>query len=152
MRRAHRLSCFLASIAFALGACSAEKTGGGEDAATNAHEETSDAGWLTGGHDAGETYFSPLKQVNASNIEKLGFAWSYDLNSTHGMEATPVVIDGVMYASAPWGYVHALDAKTGAKLWVSLTAARQENSVLAKTSRPSRSKARSSVGLTARRK
>ncbi|HPE31477.1 MAG TPA: PQQ-dependent dehydrogenase, methanol/ethanol family [Parvularculaceae bacterium] len=118
MRRAHRLSCFLTAIAFALGACSAEKAGGGEEAASNAHEATNDSGWLTGGHDAGETYFSPLKQVNASNIDKLGYAWSYDLNSTHGMEATPVVIDGVMYASAPWGYVHALDAKTGAKLWV----------------------------------
>jgi len=47
----------------------------------------------------------------------LGYAWSFDLNTTHGLEATPVVVDGVMYASAPWGFVHAVDARTGTGLW-----------------------------------
>ena len=79
--------------------------------------ETFSADWLTGGHDAGQTYSSPLKKIDAGNVGKLGFAWSYDLTSTHGQEATPVVVDGVMYTSAPWGFVHALDARTGKKLW-----------------------------------
>lgn len=79
--------------------------------------EAAKADWTTGGHDNAQTYFSPLKRIDAGNAAKLGFAWSYDLKSTHGQEATPVVIDGVMYTSAPWGFVHALDARTGAPLW-----------------------------------
>jgi quinohemoprotein ethanol dehydrogenase len=80
--------------------------------------QSADAGWLTGGHDAAQTYHSPLKQIAESNAARLGFAWSYDLQTTHGQEATPVVVDGVMYASAPWGFVHALDARTGLRRWV----------------------------------
>ena len=73
--------------------------------------------WLIGGHDAGQTYSSPLTKINAENVAQLGFAWSYDLNTTHGQSSTPVVVDGVMYVSAPWGFVHALDARSGKALW-----------------------------------
>lgn len=73
--------------------------------------------WLTGGHDDAQTYYSPLKKIDASNVSRLGYAWSYDLNTTHGQEATPIVVDGVMYASAPWGFVHAIDARTGKEIW-----------------------------------
>jgi quinohemoprotein ethanol dehydrogenase len=83
-----------------------------------APSQLADAGWLTGGHDAAQTYHSPLKQIAESNAARLGFAWGYDLETTHGQEATPVVVDGVMYASAPWGFVHALDARTGQRRWV----------------------------------
>ena len=77
-----------------------------------------DAGWWTGGHDAAQTYHSPLKQIDEANAARLGFGWTYDLETTHGQEATPVVVNGVMYASAPWGFVHALDARTGQRRWV----------------------------------
>jgi quinohemoprotein ethanol dehydrogenase len=77
-----------------------------------------DAGWLTGGHDAAQTYHSPLKQIDEANAARLGFGWTYDLETTHGQEATPVVVNGVMYASAPWGFVHAVDARTGQRRWV----------------------------------
>src|SRR5690606_21293291 len=80
--------------------------------------QSADAGWLTGGHDAAQTYHSPLKQIDAENADRLGFAWDYDLATTHGQEATPVVVDGVMYASAPWGFVHAIDARTGQQRWL----------------------------------
>ena len=73
--------------------------------------------WLIGGHDAGQTYSSPLKQINAGNVDKLGFAWNHDLDTKHGQSSTPVVVDGVMYISAPWGFVHALDARSGKPLW-----------------------------------
>jgi quinohemoprotein ethanol dehydrogenase len=73
--------------------------------------------WRTGGRDAKQTYYSPLTQIDASNVTTLGLAWSHDLQTTHGLEATPVVINGVMYASGPWGFVHALDARTGQSLW-----------------------------------
>jgi quinohemoprotein ethanol dehydrogenase len=76
------------------------------------------ANWYTGGRDKDDTYFSPLTQINADNVDKLGFAWSYDLGEPmRGQEATPIVIDGVMYTSGTWGYVYAMDAATGKELW-----------------------------------
>ena len=73
--------------------------------------------WPTHGFDYAETRFSPLSQISADNVEKLGLAWSYNLGSERGVEATPLVVDGVMYVTASWSIVHALDAKTGKKLW-----------------------------------
>ena len=67
--------------------------------------------------DGWQTYYSPLARIDTSNAASLGYAWSYDLQTTRGLEATPVVLDGVMYASGPWGFVHALDARTGKGLW-----------------------------------
>lgn len=62
-------------------------------------------------------HFSPLDQINEDNAAELGFAWQYDTNSTRGLEATPLVVDGVMYTSGIWGRVYALDARTGRELW-----------------------------------
>jgi quinohemoprotein ethanol dehydrogenase len=74
--------------------------------------------WPTIGLDYAETRFSKLKQIDNFNVKDLGLAWSYDLESTRGVEATPLVVDGVMYVSAPWSIVHAIDARTGKRLWV----------------------------------
>lgn len=65
-----------------------------------------------------ESRFSRLTKITSDNAEKLGLAWSYGLNSRRGVEATPLVVDGVMYMTAPWSVVHALDAVTGEELWV----------------------------------
>ena len=74
--------------------------------------------WYTGGRDQQGSYYSPLTTINATNVDKLGFAWAYDLGSPHrAQEATPLVVDGVMYTSGTWGYVYALDAATGRELW-----------------------------------
>ncbi|MCJ2033968.1 PQQ-dependent dehydrogenase, methanol/ethanol family [Methylobacterium sp. J-068] len=73
--------------------------------------------WPAVGQDLGETRFSKLDQINTTSIKKLGLAWSYDLESTRGVEATPLVVDGVMYVSASWSIVHAIDARTGKRLW-----------------------------------
>jgi PQQ-dependent dehydrogenase (methanol/ethanol family) len=73
--------------------------------------------WLSHGRTYGEQRYSPLDQIDESNVGQLGLAWSYDLASDHGVEATPLVADGVMYVSAPWSIVHALDAATGERLW-----------------------------------
>ena len=43
--------------------------------------------------------------------------WSYSLESSRGVEATPVVVDGIMYQTASWSVVHAIDARTGKKIW-----------------------------------
>ena len=73
--------------------------------------------WLTYGHDYAETRFSTLDQVDDSNVAELGVAWTFDTDSFRGLEATPLVHDGVIYATRPWSSVFALDARTGEKLW-----------------------------------
>ena len=73
--------------------------------------------WLTPGRDANGTYYSPLKDIDAGNVAQLGFAWDYRLGTRRGQEATPLVIDGIMYATSNFGRVYALDAATGRELW-----------------------------------
>src|SRR6218665_2581150 len=73
--------------------------------------------WPSYGLDYAETRFSKLKQIDAGNVKRLGLAWSYNLESTRGVEATPLVVDGVMYVSASWSVVHAVDVRAGKPLW-----------------------------------
>lgn len=73
--------------------------------------------WPTIGLDYAETRFSKLNQINTDNVKKLGLVWSYSLDSSRGVEATPVVVDGIMYQTASWSVVHAIDARTGKKIW-----------------------------------
>ena len=73
--------------------------------------------WLSHGLDYSEARFSRLKQINAGNAKSLGLVWSYDLESTRGVEATPLVVDGIMYVTASWSIVHAIDTRTGKRLW-----------------------------------
>jgi quinohemoprotein ethanol dehydrogenase len=82
--------------------------------ATNA-AKTSD--WPTYGLDYAETRFSKLNQVHDGNVKDLGLVWSYDLESTRGIEGTPLVVDGVMYVTAAWSVVHAIDVRSGKRLW-----------------------------------
>lgn len=73
--------------------------------------------WFTGGRDIQGSYYSPLDQINSNNVTRLGFAWEYRLGTHRGLEATPIVVDGVMYTSGFTGMVYALDARTGHKIW-----------------------------------
>jgi glucose dehydrogenase len=73
--------------------------------------------WPTIGLDYAETRFSKLHDINADNVKKLGLVWTYPLESSRGVEATPVVVDGIMYQTASWSVVHAIDARTGKKIW-----------------------------------
>ncbi|MEJ8854961.1 PQQ-dependent dehydrogenase, methanol/ethanol family [Variovorax robiniae] len=75
------------------------------------------ADWPSYGLDYSEARFSKLDQVNAGNVKQLGLAWTYNLESTRGVEATPLVVDGIMYVTATWSVVHAIDTRTGQKLW-----------------------------------
>jgi quinohemoprotein ethanol dehydrogenase len=74
--------------------------------------------WPAVGLDFGETRFSKLDQINTETVKKLGLVWSHSLDSARGVEATPIVVDGIMYVTAPWSVVHAIDARTGKKIWV----------------------------------
>ncbi|SOY44573.1 PQQ-dependent dehydrogenase, methanol/ethanol family [Cupriavidus taiwanensis] len=73
--------------------------------------------WPSHGLDYAETRFSRLRQIDTANVRDLGLVWSYNLESTRGVEATPLVVDGVMYVTASWSVVHAVDARTGKRLW-----------------------------------
>jgi quinohemoprotein ethanol dehydrogenase len=73
--------------------------------------------WLTSGRDFGKGHYSPLTQINKQNVDRLGFAWDYDTHTNRGLEATPIVVDGVMYTSGSTGKAYAIDAKTGKGIW-----------------------------------
>ena len=73
--------------------------------------------WLLHGRTYAEERHSPLNQINTSNVDQIGLSWSFETGTNRGHETTPIVKDGVMFITAPWSVVHALDAKTGDLLW-----------------------------------
>ena len=80
--------------------------------------EAAPAEWLSYGRDQAETHYSPLDQINSDNIDRLGLAWSWLIPKTGArLETTPLVSDGVMYATGAHSFVFALDARTGEKIW-----------------------------------
>src|ERR1700716_182349 len=92
-------------------ACGASRGGSGDDRE-----------WPLYGRSFAETRFSPLKQIDASNVSTLGLAWEFDdfvvRGRTHrGNEASPLFADGVIYFAGPWSVVYAVDARSGKLIW-----------------------------------
>jgi len=81
----------------------------------NADEEPGN--WMSWGRTYNEDRFSPLNLINDSNVSNLGLAWYYTFNSRRGNEATPIVVDGVMYTTTSWNITVALDAASGREIW-----------------------------------
>ena len=108
-----------------LAGCSGKVTGDEKAAATGAGKV--DAALLTTGGDGSdwamtgfnysEARYSPLDQINAGNVARLGLAWFADMPDARGQEATPVVVDGQLFVTGPWSKVFAYDATSGKKLW-----------------------------------
>ena len=73
--------------------------------------------WLSHGRTYREQRFSPLDSVNRDNVDELDLVWSFKFDTARGMEATPIVHDGVIYVSTGWSHVHAIDARSGEELW-----------------------------------
>ncbi len=73
--------------------------------------------WTSPGGDAGKTHHSALTGINAKNVGSLGLAWQAELGTARGMEATPVMVGGVLYTSGVAGRAYAFDAATGRQLW-----------------------------------
>src|SRR5262245_8570409 len=74
--------------------------------------------WLTTGRDYSEQRYSPLTQIDASNVSRLGLASSYEHGTGGGtQEATPLFSNGVLYGITNWSIVFAVDARTGRELW-----------------------------------
>lgn len=91
---------------------------GGVDTEQIIANDAHDRNWLNYGLNYAETRFSQLNKITAENVGEMGLAWSHSLESRRGVEATPIVVDGVMFVTASWSVVHALDAVTGEELWV----------------------------------
>ena len=81
----------------------------------NAEQDTGN--WLTTGRTYSEQRFSPLDLINTNTVKQLSLAWFLDLDTTRGQEATPLVVDGVMYSTSAWSKVQAIDPVTGKLLW-----------------------------------
>ena len=79
--------------------------------------EASNSGWRSHGRTYAEQRHSPLSAVNTDTVSNLGLQWSFDLGESRGIETTPIVHNGIMYATATWNIVYALDARTGEMLW-----------------------------------
>lgn len=73
--------------------------------------------WMSHGRTYDEQRFSPLTKITDSNVARLGIAWTHKLDIDRGIEATPIVVDGVMYTTGAASVVYALDARTGKLLW-----------------------------------
>jgi quinohemoprotein ethanol dehydrogenase len=73
--------------------------------------------WITHGRTYSEARFSPLTLINAANVKSLGLAWAFDTDTTRGLEATPIVVDGKLFTTGSWSIVFAIDARTGKQLW-----------------------------------
>ncbi len=73
--------------------------------------------WPSDGRDYTAQRFSPLTQIDASNVNQLGLAWFDDLDTFRGVEATPLYADGVLYNILPFNVTIAYDARTGERLW-----------------------------------
>jgi len=73
--------------------------------------------WLVNGRNFESQHFSPLKEITDQNVSGLGLAWYLDVDSTVGIVAEPLVVDGVIYVSAPLSKVYAVDAASGKLLW-----------------------------------
>ncbi|MEH6592620.1 MAG: PQQ-dependent dehydrogenase, methanol/ethanol family [Halioglobus sp.] len=77
-----------------------------------------DMPWSLHGQDNGEQRHSPLADINDDNISNLGLAWYFDYPTHRGLEATPIIHDGILYSTGSWSMVFAHDAVTGKLLWM----------------------------------
>src|SRR5947209_3452981 len=74
--------------------------------------------WLTYGHTYSEQRYSTLKQIDTTNVSRLGLAWSYEVGEGGGnQEATPLFADGILYGITNWSITFAVDARTGKEKW-----------------------------------
>jgi len=105
--------------------CRPNSPSSGKESATPANVDASrlinadqqPGNWMSYGRTYSEQRFSPLKQINDQNVGQLALAWYVDLDTHRGQEATPIVVDGVMYFTTAWSKVFAVKAATGEKLW-----------------------------------
>ena len=87
-----------------------------DDARIN-NADSEPGNWLAYGRDYEEQRFSPLTQINADTVERLGLSWFKDMGTSRALESTPIVVDGIMFFTSAWSRVYAVDAVTGKDIW-----------------------------------
>src|SRR6266540_7090948 len=85
------------------------------DASGAASEANSD--WPAYLGDKGRSLYSPLRQINRSNVAQLKIAWTYDTGDKGEYQANNLIVAGVLYTASPTRKVIALDAANGRELW-----------------------------------
>ena len=80
-------------------------------------DEKQGANWLSFGRTYSEQRFSPLTAINAENVKKLGLEWSLELPGERSLLATPLVVDGMLYFTASYSVIYAVDARTHKIVW-----------------------------------
>ena len=79
-------------------------------------EVTSETNWPTYNGETGGNRFTTLSQINKNNISKLASKWVFTVPNAGRLQVTPVVVDGIMYVTAP-NECYALDAGSGRQIW-----------------------------------
>jgi len=113
----HTLTILFLPICFLLG-CADEKSSNtviDDSLLVNAHKAPEE--WLSYGRDYYETRYSPLNQINKSTVHNLGLSWHINLGTKRGIEATPIVANGIMYFTGPWSKVYAVDLRKRDIIW-----------------------------------
>ena len=83
-----------------------------------ANADNTPENWVTYGKNYAEDRFSSLNSKSIKTmLESLDLAWALNLETTRGIEATPLVVDGIMFISGPWSKVFAVNAHTGKMIW-----------------------------------
>jgi glucose dehydrogenase len=96
----------------------AQRPGKVDDAALRNAAQGKGEDWLSYGFTPQETRYTPLSQINTSNVSRLGLAWSVEVGpGGGGQEATPLVHNGVIFSTTQWSVVFAVDARTGKEKW-----------------------------------
>ena len=80
-------------------------------------DESQGENWLAFGRTYSEQRFSPLTQINQSNVGGLELEWYVDLPNSRSLVSTPLVVDGIMYFISSMNIVRAVDATSGEELW-----------------------------------
>src|SRR5689334_934745 len=115
-RSGHRL-VWIAAIASLFPAARAQQPRRIDDAALRNAGKTGDE-WLSYGLTPGETRYSPLKEIDAANVNRLGLAWTYDIGQGGGgQENTPLMHNATLFGITNWSIVYAVDARTGKEKW-----------------------------------
>ena len=73
--------------------------------------------WVVYGGDYGSQRHSPLTQITPQNVQRLTAQWAFQTETLGKFEATPIVVDGVIYITGPEDIGWALDARTGRQIW-----------------------------------
>ncbi len=79
--------------------------------------DPSGAHWAGYGRTFDESRYSPLREIAAENVGRLGLKWAVDLPDVHTVTTVPLAVDGVIYFAAGYSVVHAVDARSGEILW-----------------------------------